>query len=259
MPLIDAYISLSGISGSYKASHARGSRAKLELPHDGWSEITEFNYDIDDSDYPNFIIKKPIDAASNKIYLALLKNRSRDTDIGGKSTEPIIKKIIVHLCRWVNTSGRSMLDITAEAGVNAGFSIGPDGFSANASAKANVGASFNSGGDSGGEQQLQVFLEYIFEQCRIQDYRVDIDFEADDLPEETVKFGFRAMTMHYFLANKTDPSSDFTWDYSVLEGSSPSESDSGKSAVQGSMGKGGGAGGMGRGRGRGKRASADDD
>lgn len=67
-----------------------------------------------------------------------------------------------------------------------------------------------------------VFLKYTFKQCRVLDYDTSIDFDADDLPEEAVTFGFRQMTMEYQRVNSnvTPPKMEtvkFGWDFTAVQ------------------------------------------
>lgn len=170
MPLIDAYIKCDTIEGSYKASNKKIA-AKREIAHQGWSEITSFRYTLDSGEYPDFTITKPIDNASNDLYILLLKNRAREVQKGKAAVGPIIKKVSIELCRWVDTNQDGVID------------------------------------------EFQVFLEYTFKNCRVISYATDIDFAADELPEEEITFGFREMTMTYY---HPDESAGFSWNFAKL-------------------------------------------
>lgn len=71
--------------------------------------------------------------------------------------------------------------------------------------------------DDGVIDDFQVFLEYLFEDCRVVEYSTEIDCDADDLPEETVSFAFRKMTMNYYHPNEN---ASFNWDFTTLHGGS---------------------------------------
>lgn len=174
MPLIDAYIKCDEIAGSYKAPK-QGQDAKFEILHDGWSEITSFDYTLDSGKYPTITITKPVDNASNDLYVFFLKNRAREIQKGSASPDPIIKEISLEICRWVDANKDGIID------------------------------------------EFQVFLEYTFKNCRVTSYSTDIDFEADDLPEEEIKFGFREMTMKYY---HPDQCAHFSWNFAELKSTS---------------------------------------
>jgi len=184
MPLIDAYIKCDNIAGSYKTRGARGETARLEFMHDGWSEIYSFEYSLDSDEHPELAIKKPVDGASNDLYLRYLRNRSRENQKGKAATTPLITELKINLCRWVDTNNDGIVD------------------------------------------ESQIFLEYSFKNCRVLEYETEIDCEADDLPEESITFGFREMAMHYYYqtgdrisdgSNLTDQETKFSWNFATLQ------------------------------------------
>lgn len=61
--------------------------------------------------------------------------------------------------------------------------------------------------------EFQVFLEYTFKKCRVLQYDSEIDFEADDIPEETLEIGFREMHMKYYHPEEC---SEFQWDFTKV-------------------------------------------
>ena len=176
MPLIDAYIKCDDIAGSYKAGAASGqagsNRANLEATHDGWSEITSFDYDLGSDGHPKVNIKKIIDSASNALYLNFLKNNSRQMNKGSEIDDSLIDQITIELCRWVDSDNDGMTDL------------------------------------------LLVFLSYVFKKCRFVSYSTDINFEADDLPEESLSFSFREMEMHYYYIVRSDDGTILTQEHS---------------------------------------------
>lgn len=113
MPLIDAYIKCDNIEGSHKpASSGAGSsasKAKLELEHTGWSEIYSFSYSLSAGN-PTLTITKPVDNASNDLYVLFLKNRSRDIQKGKGNADPVIQEIQLELCRWVDINNDGIVD-----------------------------------------------------------------------------------------------------------------------------------------------------
>ena len=172
MPLIDAYIKCDDIEGSYNASNAKKHNAKLELPYEGWSEVTSFDYDLDADKYPTFTIKKPIDRASNDLYILFLQNHARENKSSKSTADPKINMISLEMCRWIDINNDGVID------------------------------------------EFQAFLVYTFKDCRVREYQTNIDFEADDIPEESITFGFREMTMQYF---HPDECVKFTWDFAELQ------------------------------------------
>jgi type VI protein secretion system component Hcp len=162
----------SGIAGSYNPSEGalKGASAKLQVSHKDWSEIYSLNYSLSGGDFPNFTIKKPVDAASNDLYLLYLKTRARDIQKGQKLADQFIKQIEIELCRWVDTDADGVVD------------------------------------------EFKVFIKYKLEQCRVLEYSTDMDFEASDLPEETVSFGFRNIQMFYYKPKET---LTYSWDFAA--------------------------------------------
>lgn len=171
MPLIDAYIKCDTIEGSYKATGKTGKSAKLEELHNGWSEIYSFDYSLSNT-YPTITITKPVDKASNGLYIYYLQNRAREIQKIKPAESGLIDEIKIELCRWVDNNNDGIID------------------------------------------EFQVFLEYSFKKCRVASYGTSIDFDADDLPEESITFGFREMFMKYY---RPDNPSEFTWDFTKLQ------------------------------------------
>lgn len=181
MPLIDAFMSCDNIRGGYKATKGTG-QAKLESSHNLWSEITSFKYDIGDDEHPSVTITKPIDAASNDLYIRFIKNAARDVQKGKNIDDCFIKDLHLELCRWVDSDNDGSVDL------------------------------------------YLVFLTYHFKNCRITSYNTSIDFEADEIPEETLTFAFREMAMdYYYLVPSTEGVSSpqkhigFECDFSTFE------------------------------------------
>lgn len=106
MPLIDAYIKCGAIQGSY--SNPNKSRVQEES-HDGWSEIYSFSYTIKKG-YPEVTITKPVDAASNNIYVYYLRTRSRDQQKGKTSNDQMLDEVKIHLCRWFDLNSDGEVD-----------------------------------------------------------------------------------------------------------------------------------------------------
>jgi type VI protein secretion system component Hcp len=172
MPLIDAYMKCSGIAGSYNPSEGalQGASAKLQVSHKDWSEIYSLNYSLSGGEFPHFTIKKPVDAASNDLYLLFLKTRARDIQKGKKLADQFIEQIEIELCRWVDTNSDGIVD------------------------------------------EFKVFIKYKFEVCRVMDYSTGMDFEADDLPDEEVSFGFKKIQMFYY---NPEEELTYSWDFSA--------------------------------------------
>lgn len=168
MPLVDAYIKCDQIAGGYKAGSEKGSAAKLDASHDGWSEIYSFKYTLD-KDHPKFTITKPVDLASSDIYVRYLKTHSRQIHSRNSGADSTIDSIKLHFCRWIDANNDGIID------------------------------------------KFVTFLEYTFLDCRVLNYSTDIDFEADELPEERVTFGFRDISMAYTPAGRGKTS--FGWNF----------------------------------------------
>jgi type VI protein secretion system component Hcp len=101
----------SGIAGSYNPSEgALKGAARLQVSHKDWSEIYSLKYSLSGGEFPQFDINKPVDAASNDLYLLFLKTRARDIQKGGKFADQFIKQIEIELCRWVDTNDDGVVD-----------------------------------------------------------------------------------------------------------------------------------------------------
>lgn len=114
MPLIDAYIKCDNIEGSHKPaasapSAGPGAKAKVELEHSGWSEVYSFSYSLGGGS-PSLTIKKPVDKASNDLYVLFLKNRSREIQKGKANADPVLQEIHLELCRWVDINNDGIVD-----------------------------------------------------------------------------------------------------------------------------------------------------
>jgi type VI protein secretion system component Hcp len=114
MPLIDAYIKCTGIEGSYKGDLPKNmgaASARLKLSHTGWSEILSFDYTLGEEDgYPKLSFEKPVDGASNDLYLFCLKNESRGSQKGSGNKAGLIDEIKIEMCRWVDTNADGVVD-----------------------------------------------------------------------------------------------------------------------------------------------------
>lgn len=178
MPLVDAYIKCTGIDGSFTIRDFKVPAGCLphkadtpatshEVIHEKWSEIYSFSYDLSD-EYPNVSITKPVDGASNDLYLLFLQNQARTQQKGKGASDQFINEVCLDMCRWVDVNNDGVVD------------------------------------------KFQVFLKYIFKKCRVTSYDISIDFEAEDLPEESITFSFREMYMKY---TRPDNPAEFTWDF----------------------------------------------
>ncbi|MDF9826551.1 type VI protein secretion system component Hcp [Ereboglobus sp. PH5-5] len=175
--LIDAYMKCDDIEGSYcvdKTHDENGglldlitSFAKQKEPHEGWSEVYGFNYSLA-KEHPEIEITKPIDAASNELFIRCMKKNSLQNQGGKNASAHIFQEITLHMCRWVDTDEDGVIDT------------------------------------------FQTFLEYVFYECSITSYDTDIDFEADDIPEEKISITFKKMKMRHF---HPEESTEFGWDF----------------------------------------------
>jgi type VI protein secretion system component Hcp len=109
MPLVDAYMNYTGgIEGSYK-SVAGPSGVPADTRHDGWSEVYEFKYALDDG-VPSISITKPADKASNLLYYRYLQCRFKDAVAKSDVKDRTIEEINLELCRWVDTDRDGVVD-----------------------------------------------------------------------------------------------------------------------------------------------------
>ncbi|AWI10035.1 type VI secretion system tube protein Hcp [Ereboglobus luteus] len=120
MPLIDAYIKCDDIEGSYNLDTTRdqsdklsdiigSSMAKAKEEHTGWSEIYTFSYSLNDS-HPSISITKPVDAASNELFVRCLKKHSKKRKEGNNTKTHKMQEMKLHVCRWVDENKDGIID-----------------------------------------------------------------------------------------------------------------------------------------------------